>query len=190
MPWLEDVAKATLESNGFSFEGPLGTVACAACAYRMWMIEMGETEAEPHQLGGMPAPDQQVENFRHTRRARKTEIAEDYVELIADLIDSGGEARAVDIARRLGVSHATVIKTVGRLQRDGLVVTKPYRAIFLTDEGRRIAIWSRQRHELVVKFLLAIGVSKEVAYADAEGIEHHVSAETLAAFERIASGAS
>ncbi len=82
-------------------------------------------------------------------------------------------------------SGNAVIKTVGRLQRDGLVVTKPYRAIFLTDEGRRIAIWSRQRHELVVKFLLAIGVSKEVAYADAEGIEHHVSAETLAAFERV-----
>ena len=124
-------------------------------------------------------------NFRHTRRARSTEIAEDYVELIADLIDSGGEARAVDIARRLGVSHATVIKTIGRLQRAGLVVTKPYRAIFLTEEGRRIALWSRRRHELVVKFLLAIGVSTDTAHADAEGIEHHVSAETLAAFERV-----
>ena len=146
---------------------------------------MGEAEAEPDQHGGMPAPDQQVENFRHARRARKTEIAEDYVELIADLIDSGGEARAVDIARRLGVSHATVIKTVGRLQRDGLVLTKPYRAIFLTEEGRRIATWSRRRHELVVRFLLAIGVSEGTAQADAEGIEHHVSAETLEAFERV-----
>ena len=147
-----------------------------------------EPAVEPHQNRGMPALDQQVENFRHTRRARKNEIAEDYVELIADLIDTGGEARAVDIARRLGVSHATVIKTVARLQRDGLVVTRPYRGIFLTDEGRRIAAWSRQRHELVVKFLLAIGVSEETAHADAEGIEHHVSAETLAAFERVVQG--
>ncbi|HEV2079560.1 MAG TPA: manganese-binding transcriptional regulator MntR [Allosphingosinicella sp.] len=128
--------------------------------------------------------DQQVANFCHTRRARKTEIAEDYVELIADLIDTDGEARAVDIARRLGVSHATVIKTVARLQRDGLVVTKPYRSVFLTDEGRRMAQWSRDRHELVVKFLLALGVSAEAAHADAEGMEHHVSPETLAAFER------
>jgi len=150
---------------------------------------MGKVETEPHQDGDLPAPDRQVENFRHTRRARSTEIAEDYVELIADLIDSGGEARAVDIARRLGVSHATVIKTVGRLQRDGLVVTKPYRAIFLTDEGRRIATWSRRRHELVVEFLLAIGVGERVAHADAEGIEHHVSVETLAAFERIVQSA-
>jgi DtxR family manganese transport transcriptional regulator len=136
--------------------------------------------------GDPTAPDQRAENFRQTRRARKTEIAEDYVELIADLIDSGGEARAVDIARRLGVSHATVIKTIARLQRDGLVVTKPYRAIFLTEEGSRLASWSRQRHELVLKFLLAIGISEETAHADAEGIEHHVSPETLAAFERLA----
>lgn len=130
------------------------------------------------------AADQQVANFCHTRRARKAEIAEDYVELIADLIDTDGEARAVDIARRLGVSHATVIKTVARLQREGLVVTKPYRSVFLTEEGRRMAQWSRDRHELVVKFLLALGVSAEAAHADAEGMEHHVSPETLAAFQR------
>lgn len=129
--------------------------------------------------------DQRAENFRKTRRARKTEVAEDYVELIADLIDGTGEARAVDIARRLGVSHATVVKTVGRLQRDGLAVTKPYRAIFLTDEGRRLAEWSRQRHDVVLRFLLAIGVSEETAHSDAEGIEHHVSAETLVALERV-----
>lgn len=148
-----------------------------------------EAGGKEHPPGSLSEADQQVANFRHTRRARKTEIAEDYVELIADLIDSGGEARAVDIARRLGVSHATVIKTVGRLQRDGLVETKPYRAIFLTDEGRRLALWSRRRHAVVLDFLLALGVGEETARADAEGIEHHVSAETLAAFERFAAAA-
>lgn len=149
------------------------------------MIGQAKPGQESDGGGCLPAPDQRAENFRQTRRARKTEIAEDYVELIADLIDSGGEARAVDIARGLGVSHATVIKTIGRLQRDGLVETKPYRAIFLTDEGRRLAEWSRQRHEVVLRFLLAIGVSEATAHADAEGIEHHASAETLAAFERL-----
>jgi DtxR family manganese transport transcriptional regulator len=143
-----------------------------------------EAGAESEGRGGLPGPNQRASNFRQTRQARKTEIAEDYVELIADLIDGSGEARAVDIARGLGVSHATVIKTIARLQRDGLVVTRPYRAIFLTDEGRRLAEWSRRRHELVVQFLLALGVSEETAHADAEGMEHHVSAETLAAFER------
>ena len=67
-------------------------------------------------------------------------------------------------------------------------MTKPYRAVFLTDEGRRLALWSRRRHELVLKFLLAIGVGEEAAQKDAEGMEHHVSAETLAAFERFLSG--
>lgn len=137
--------------------------------------------------GGIP-PDQRAENFKRTRSARKSEIAQDYVEFIADLIDSGGEARAVDIARGLGVSHATVIKTIGRLQRDGLVVSKPYRSVFLTDEGRSLALWSRRRHEIVLKFLLAIGVREDTAHADAEGMEHHVSEETLAAFERLLIG--
>lgn len=131
------------------------------------------------------ATDQQVANFRRTRRARKTEIAEDYVELIAELIDTEGEARAAEIARRLGVSHVTVVKTIARLQRGGLVISKPYRAIFLSDEGRRLAEWSKRRHEIVVQFLVAIGVNTESAHADAEGIEHYVSAETLAAFERL-----
>lgn len=139
-----------------------------------------------NESGDRPSgPGERAENFRKTRQARKTEVAEDYVELIADLIDSTGEARAVDIARRLGVSQATVANTVRRLQRDGLATTQPYRAIFLTDEGRRLAEWSRRRHDLVLRFLLAIGVSEQTANADAEGIEHHVSAETLAAFERI-----
>ena len=124
-------------------------------------------------------------NFRHTREARRTEVTEDYVELIADLIDNGGEARAVDIAERLGVSHATVVKTITRLQQGGLVTSRPYRAIFLTDQGRRIADQSRQRHEIVLSFLRAIGVSDETAHADAEGMEHHCSSETLAAFERV-----
>ena len=131
------------------------------------------------------APEEQADHHRQTRAALQTAVAEDYVELIADLIDSTGEARATDIARRLGVTHASVTKTVARLQQGGLVTTQPYRAIFLTQEGRRIADASKRRHEIVVAFLLAIGVGEDAARADAEGLEHHVSAETLAAFERV-----
>lgn len=133
----------------------------------------------------MVEPEEQAEHNRQTRRALQTAVAEDYVELIADLIDSTGEARAVDVAHRLGVTQASVAKMVSRLQQSGLVTTQPYRALFLTDEGRRIAEASRRRHQRVVTFLLAIGVSEETARADAEGMEHHVSEETLAAFERI-----
>lgn len=130
-------------------------------------------------------PEEQAGHHRQTRLALQTAVAEDYVELIADLIDSTGEARATDIARRLGVTHASVTKTVARLQQGGLIITQPYRAIFLTHEGRRIAETSKRRHEIVVAFLLAIGVGEDAARADAEGLEHHVSAETLAAFERV-----
>ncbi len=139
----------------------------------------------PARLPDLPAPDAQADHHRQTRAARQTEVAEDYVELIADLIDSTGEARAADISRRLGITQASVAKMIARLRQSGLVVTRPYRAIFLTEDGRRIAEASRRRHQIVVAFLRAIGVSEETARADAEGIEHHVSAETLAAFERM-----
>ncbi len=132
------------------------------------------------------SPRQQADNHRQTRRARRNELTEDYVEVIADLIDETGEARVVDIAARLGVSHVTVTKTVDRLQREGFVTSRPYRSIFLTEAGRQKAESIRRRHAIVLRFLLAIGVSVETAHADAEGIEHHVSEETLAVFDRIA----
>jgi DtxR family manganese transport transcriptional regulator len=125
----------------------------------------------------------QAEEFRQTRRDHASEIAEDYAEAIAELADSIGEARVVDLAKRLGVTHVTVNRTIARLQRDGLVTSQPYRAIFLTEEGRRIAAASKQRHEVVVEFLLSLGVPERVARMDAEGMEHHVSPETLAAFK-------
>ncbi len=128
----------------------------------------------------------QAAALRRTRREHALETAEDYVEAIADLIALHGEARAVDLARRLGISHVTVIRTLVRLQRDGHVFTKPYRSIFLTESGIRLAEESRRRHEMVITFLKALGVPEEIAQADAEGIEHHVSPETLAAFKRFA----
>jgi DtxR family transcriptional regulator, manganese transport regulator len=126
----------------------------------------------------------QAGGFEKVREAHQTELAEDYVELIADLIAAHGEARAVDLARRLGVTHATVNKTVQRLMREGLVESRPYRAIFLTTDGQALADRARARHSLVRDFLIALGVDPETAESDAEGIEHHVSPKTLAAFRR------
>jgi len=107
------------------------------------------------------------------------------VELIEALIAETGEARAVDLAERLGVSHVTVSKTVRRLQREGYVTTQPYRSIFLTEKGKAVAAASRERHDLVLRFLIALGVPMEVAETDSEGIEHHVSQETLDAMRRM-----
>jgi DtxR family manganese transport transcriptional regulator len=121
-------------------------------------------------------------NRQRTREEHAQETAQDYVELIAELIARTGAARVTDLARRLGVTHVTVNRTIQRLRRDGLVTALPYRSIFLTDSGRRLSEESRRRHEIVSEFLKSLGVPDAIALADAEGMEHHVSRETLAAF--------
>ncbi len=132
----------------------------------------------------LPPAEDHAAHFAQQREADRTAIAEDYVELIADLLAEEGEARAVDIARRMGVAQPTVAATVARLQRDGLVETKPYRGLFLTETGLAVAAAARARHELMVRFLLAVGLDPETAEADAEGLEHHASDKALAAFAR------
>ncbi len=135
----------------------------------------------------MPAELIQARRFGKARSAQSGALLEDYVELIADLLASAGEARPTDIARRLGVSHATAIKTISRLKREGLATARPYRGVFLTASGHELAARVRARHRLVVDVLLALGVPAESAEADAEGIEHHVSETTLRAFARFLS---
>ena len=123
-------------------------------------------------------------NSERRRNDHSQELAQDYVEMIADLIAKTGEARLVDLARGLGVTHVTAGQTLRRLQTRGLVTTQPYRSIFLTSAGRSLAKESRERHDVVARVLIALGVPANVAESDAEGMEHHVSPETLAAFEK------
>jgi len=130
------------------------------------------------------AKKNQAAILSQTRREHAHEIAEDYVEAIADLVAETGEARVVDLAKRLGVTHVTVNRTIARLQRAGYVTAQPYRAIFLTKTGGHLAADCKSRHEIVVAFLRSLDIPEQVAETDAEGIEHHVSPETLAAFER------
>lgn len=127
-----------------------------------------------------------VESFRQARAARRLERVEDYVELIDDLIASAGDARQVEIAARLGVAQPTVAKMLKRLDEEGLVSRRPYRGVILTEAGRALAGRARERHQVVENFLCALGVSPETARRDAEGIEHHVSDETLDAFRAFA----
>ena len=143
---------------------------------------MDDHEHRTEAASALPLEDTQAHRFGRAREAQATVLTEDYVELIDDLVTSGGEARPTDIARRLGVAHATVIKSISRLKRDGFATSKPYRGVFLTEQGRELACRVRARHRLVVAVLTAIGVPAEVAEADAEGIEHYVSPTTLEAF--------
>ena len=118
-------------------------------------------------------------SFKQVRNAHKTENTEDYLELIAELLNTKGEARIVDIAAELGIAQATANKTIQRLQQQGYIKKEPYRSIFLTVQGQKIASKSKIRHNIVLKFLLNLGIDQSTASADAEGIEHHVSEKTL-----------
>lgn len=118
--------------------------------------------------------------FSRVREAHQSETTEDYVELIADLIATQNEARLSDLAQRMGVSHPTANKVISRLIQEGYVTSQPYRAIFLTSKGEALAKACKTRHEIVLNFLIRLGVDPKIAEFDAEGIEHHLSKETLA----------
>src|SRR5215467_2351961 len=97
------------------------------------------TKGQAAAAGELPAELTQARRFGKTRSDRSAAVFEDYVELIADLLATSGEARPTDMARRLGVSHATAIKAISRLKRDGLATGRPYRGVFLTEEGHKLA---------------------------------------------------
>ena len=118
-------------------------------------------------------------SFKKVRNAHRTENTEDYLELIAELLNSKGEARIVDIAEKLGIAQATANKTIQRLHSQGYIKREPYRSIFLTYKGQKIASESKKRHNIVYNFLRNLGLDKNTASEDAEGIEHHVSEKTL-----------
>jgi len=126
-----------------------------------------------------------ADRFRKTRAAHSDETAEDYVEAVQQLIQTRGVARIGDLAKLMGVSHVTVTRIISRLQDEGLVVQEPYRPVTLTPIGKRLARASHERHGVVLRFLCAIGVPRKQAEIDTEGIEHHVSAQTIKAMRRV-----
>ncbi|WP_437205170.1 manganese-binding transcriptional regulator MntR [Planctomicrobium sp. SH664] len=127
-----------------------------------------------------------ADRHRRTRKDHAMETAEDYAEAIREIIEQTGTCRVVDLTRRFDVTHVTVTRIVSRLKKEGFVETEPYRPIELTARGHELADESRVRHEIVYQFLLAIGVPERVAAIDTEGIEHHVSPETLERFRVLA----
>jgi DtxR family manganese transport transcriptional regulator len=118
-----------------------------------------------------------------TRHDHASELAEDYVEAVADITEQRGACRVTDLAARFAVSHVSVNRAITRLRRDGFVLAERYGPVQLTPAGSRLARKARDRHETVFRFLCALGVSKRTAKSDAEGLEHHVSAETLRAMQ-------
>ena len=117
--------------------------------------------------------------YSNIRNQNKNEILEDYVEAIQEISEIKGDVKNADLSIHFGVSQATINKNLKRLISSKLASSEPYRSIFLTDEGKKLAAISKEKHEIVYQFLIKLGVSKKTAQYDSEGIEHHVSDETL-----------
>jgi len=117
--------------------------------------------------------------YSNIRNQNKNEILEDYVEAIQEISELKGDVKNADLAIHFGVSQATINKNLKRLITSKLATSEPYRSIFLTNEGKKLAAISKEKHNIVYQFLIKLGVSKKVAQYDSEGIEHHVSDETL-----------
>src|ERR1700726_4773748 len=118
--------------------------------------------------------------------SRSTAV-EDYLEQILDLINTKGYARVVDIAEGLGISQASVTNMVQRLDAEGLLKYEKYRGLALTTTGETLARNIMLRHQLLTDFLRILGVREEVIYHDVEGMEHHISPQTLHAIEALLS---
>jgi len=104
-----------------------------------------------------------------------TPSMEDHIEQIYLLIANKGYARVSDIAEALSVLPSSVTKMVQKLDKDGYLVYEKYRGLTLTPRGEQLGKRLVQRHELLEQFLRIIGVDEERIYNDVEGIEHHLS---------------
>ncbi len=112
-------------------------------------------------------------------QSQETARSEDYLEAVYHLIQEKGYATTVDISDRLQVKPPTVSNMIGKLASRGYLVHEPYRGMKLTEMGEKVARSVIRRHEIISEFLSMIGVDRDVAYEDTEGIEHHLQPITI-----------
>src|ERR1700675_599729 len=117
--------------------------------------------------------------------SRSSAAVEDYLERILELINTKGYARVVDIATSLGISQASVTNMVQRLDGEGLLKYEKYRGLVLTTAGETLARNIMRRHQLLTDFFRMLGLEEEVIYRDVEGMEHHISPQTMQAIETL-----
>jgi Mn-dependent DtxR family transcriptional regulator len=110
---------------------------------------------------------------------------EDYLENIYKLIEQKGYARVSDIAEALEVHPSSVTKMVQKLDQSNYLVYEKYRGLVLTPKGKKIGKRLVDRHHLLEEFLRLIGVSEEQIYHDVEGIEHHLSWDSITCIENL-----
>lgn len=144
-------------------------------------------------MSNYPLPSQEtstidsIKRVNRFQRKERTDRMEDYLEIIYELVQQKGYATSVDITECLNVSAPSVTKMMRRLDLKGYLEYEKYRGIRLTDQGRQVAENIKKRHKLLTEFFKLIGVNEDIAIQDAEGIEHHLHAETLEKLEQFLS---
>ena len=117
-----------------------------------------------------------------------SQSAEDYLERILELLQETGQARVVDIANSLNIRQASVTNMVKKLCELGYVDHEKYkRGLVLTKEGRRVAQRIQRRHATLSRFFSLLELDSETQRRDIEGIEHHLSRDTVRSLEDLAS---
>ncbi|WP_239613823.1 transcriptional regulator MntR [Cohnella mopanensis] len=114
-----------------------------------------------------------------------TPSMEDYLERIYRLIDEKGYARVSDIAEGLEVHPSSVTKMIQKLDKDSYLIYEKYRGLVLTNKGKKMGKRLVDRHLLLENFLTIIGVQEDKIYGDVEGIEHHLSWDSITCIETL-----
>ena len=141
-------------------------------------------------MSNYPSPTQEtssidsIKKVNKFQRKERTDRMEDYLEIIYELVQQKGYATSVDITECLNVSAPSVTKMMRRLDLKGYLEYEKYRGIRLTNQGKVVAENIRKKHKLLTEFFKIIGVNEDIANQDAEGIEHHLHAETLEKLEQ------
>ena len=104
---------------------------------------------------------------------------EDYLEVIAELVELKGYATTLDISRYMSVSAPSVTKMLQRLDENEYLEYEKYHGINLTQKGTHIAETIRQKHGILLEFFEILGIGHDTANQDAEGIEHYLNPKTI-----------
>ena len=120
-----------------------------------------------------------IKAAHQSERNQSSSRMEDYLEIIAELVDLKGYATTLDISRYMGVSAPSVTKMLQRLDENGFLEYEKYHWINLTDKGIQVAEGIRQKHGILLEFFEILGVGYDTANQDTEGIEHHLNPKTI-----------
>ena len=120
-----------------------------------------------------------IKAAHESEKLERSTRMEDYLEVIGELVDMKGYATTLDISRYMNVSAPSVTKMLKRLDKNGYLYYEKYHGISLTPTGEQLAETIRQKHGTILEFFEILGIGRDIANQDAEGVEHHLNTKTL-----------